>query len=79
MFDRNGSFIRYTTEEEMMAVLTGDRLDPSLDAIFRQAMVVDAASHGWNDALKLMLNDMGDRYSPHDHDHRTTRRSGTPR
>ena len=65
-----------------MAVLMGDRIDPNLGEIFRQAMVVDAASHGWNEALKLMLNVMGDWYSPHDHDHKNYRPLGyarTPR
>ena len=35
MFDRNGNSIKYDTEEEMLAVLKGDRLDPdlSLDAL----------------------------------------------
>ena len=35
-------------------MLTGDRLDPDLSEQFKQIMVVDAASHGWSDAIKLM-------------------------
>ena len=68
MFDRNGAFIKYDTEEEMLAVLKGDRLKPDLSEIFEQAMVVDAASHGWHTALDYMLQEMG--CSPNDHDHK---------
>ena len=68
MFDRNGAFIKYDTEEELLAVLQGDRLKPDLSEIFEQAMVVDAASHGWHFALDYMLQEMG--YSPNDHDHK---------
>jgi len=68
MFDRQGNLIKYDTEEEMLAVLRGDRLKPDLREIFEQAMVVDAASHGWHVALDYMLQEMG--FSPDDHDHK---------
>ena len=35
MFDRAGNFINYDTEEEMLAVLQGDRLAPDLNPHFR--------------------------------------------
>ena len=68
MFDRAGNFIKYDTEEEMLAVLQGDRLNPNLQPYFQQAMVVDAASHGWHAALDHMLTHMG--YSVDDKDHK---------
>ena len=68
MFDRDGDFIKYETEEEMLAVLQGDRLNPDLRPWFQQTMVVDAACHGWNAALDYMLTEMG--YSVDETDHK---------
>ena len=68
MFDRSGNFIRYETEEQMMRVLMGDQLKPDLPTIFKNAMVVDAASHGWHKALDYMIQEMG--FSPDGHDHK---------
>ena len=65
MFDRQGKILSYPTEEALIAILTGDRLDPHLSHTAKQHMVVDAASHGWNDAMDLMFS-MG--FSPDDHD-----------
>ena len=60
--------IRYTTEEELMAVLQGDRLNPDLAECFENAMVVDAASHGWNNAIRYMCDEKC--YSPHGCDYK---------
>ena len=43
MFDRDGNVIKYTTQEEIMSVLTSDRLDPDLDHIFHHCLLEDAA------------------------------------
>ena len=51
-----------------MLVLKGDRLQPDLDPVFQQAMVVDAACWGWNDAIEYMINELG--FSADDHDHK---------
>ena len=68
MFDRKGKFIEYKTQEQIMLVLKGDRLQPDLDPVFQQAMVVDAACWGWNDAIEYMINELG--FSADDHDHK---------
>ena len=65
MFDRQGNFLSYSTEEALIAILNSDMLDPQLPHTVKQRTVVDAASHGWNDVLDLLFS-MG--YSPDDHD-----------
>ena len=56
MFDRQGNFLPYPTEEALIAILNSDMLDPQLSNTAKQHMVVDAVSHGWNDALELMFS-----------------------
>ena len=69
MFDRHGQVLRYKTEEALIAILEGDQLDhDNLDGIFKQAMMVDAASHGWNAAIDAMM-DLD--FSADDHDHKS--------
>ena len=68
MFDRHGNALRYPTEEAMIALLRGDQLDlDNMRSIFKQAMMVDAASHGWNDAIDVMM-ELG--FSADDTDHK---------
>ena len=68
MFDRHGNTLSYPTEEAMLTILRGDQLDlENMRSIFKQAMMVDAASHGWNDAIDVMM-DLG--FSADDTDHK---------
>ena len=68
MFDRHGNALSYPTEEAMLNILRGDQLDlENMRSIFKQAMMVDAASHGWNDAIDVMM-DLG--FSADDTDHK---------
>ena len=65
MFDRDGSFIRYKTEADLLAILEEDHLNPDLPPRCQQRMVVDAASFGWNEAIEYMVDVMG--FSADDH------------
>ena len=68
MFDRHGNALSYPTEEAMLNILRSGQLDlENMRSIFKQAMMVDAASHGWNDAIDVMM-DLG--FSADDTDHK---------
>eukprot|EP00966_Prymnesium_polylepis_P012175 279623-Prymnesium_polylepis.1 len=70
MFDRNGTLLVYPTEAELLALLQGDQVDPNLSECFYTAMLVDAASHGWNKAIEYMVKESkecGFEVNAHDH------------
>lgn len=67
MFDRHGKRLCYDTEEAMIAILEGHDIDlNNMPSMFKQATMVDAASHGWNRAIDLMM-DMGFSANGTDH------------
>lgn len=70
MFDSNGNHILVTSEEEMLAVLRGEKgdLDFDMSKDVKAMVLVDAASHGWNEAITYMIKTMG--FSPVWHDHK---------
>ena len=67
MFDRNSTLLVYPTEAELLTILQGDQVDPSLSECFYTAMLVDAASHGWNKAIEYIVEECGFEVNAHDH------------
>ena len=67
MFDRNGTLLAYPTETELLALLQGDHVNPSLSECFYTAMLVDAASHGWNKAIEYMVKECDFEVNAYDH------------
>ena len=67
MFDRNGTLLVYPTEAELLALLQGDQVNPNLSKCFYTAMLVDAASHGWNKVIEYMVKECGFEVNAHDH------------